>query len=119
MELNTVLDNLKKHIKFKDKTLPGDIILVGMPSGLFYGIVHEIDNNQKKNWYNVSFKLLTIPPLDVTWILRRPQMEGEIFTINDEQHFLIAVDITTPQKKQPAPPHEKVSHLKLVKKQQE
>lgn len=117
MDQHDILDNLKKHIKFKDRTSPGDIILVGMPSGLFYGLVHEIDSNVKKNWYNVSFKLLTIPPLDITWILRQPQMEGEIFTINNEEHFMISVDITAPDKHHQPQPKEKVSHLKLIKKE--
>ena len=92
MELQKLLDSLKKKMNFKSGTAPGDIILVGMQSGLFYGLVQSIDRNIKKNWYDFSFTLLGIPPVDLTWILRIPQFNGEVFTINDEEHFIIAVD---------------------------
>ena len=93
MDLNKALRDLKKHITFKETTAPGDIILVGMPSGLFYGKVQSIDKNIKKDWYNLNFKLLVIPPADLTWIFRFSQMAGEIFTINEAEHFVIAVDM--------------------------
>jgi hypothetical protein len=99
MELQTILQTLREHVPFKKETLPGDIILVGMPSGLFYGVVQSIEPNIKKNWYNLNYKLLVVPPVDTTWILRVPQMTGEFFTINGENHFVIAVDISCAQKK--------------------
>ncbi|MEI6126685.1 MAG: hypothetical protein WCQ99_09065 [Pseudomonadota bacterium] len=101
MELQKILGTLKEHMTFKPTTEPGDVILVGMPSGLFYGIVRSIDNNIKKDWFNLSFNLLVIPPAEVTWILRVPQMTGEFFTINGEDHFVIAVDATKLPKKKP------------------
>jgi len=99
MYMKDVFDELKKRMGFKAVTRPGDIILVGMQSGLFYGIVHNIVPNVKRNWFYFSFKLLIIPPVDMTWILRIPQMTGEIFTINGEQHFVVAVDTNFYQKK--------------------
>lgn len=92
MKLAEVLDNLKKNIKFKDDTNIGDTILIGMKSGLFFGIVQEIENNLKKGWWDVSFKLLVMPPIDVTWTLRTSQMTGEIFTMDSEEQFVIAID---------------------------
>jgi len=92
MKMQTILATLKTHMPFKSETVPGDIVLIGMPTGLFYGVVHSIEPNIKKNWYNVNFKLLVVPPTDMTWILREPQMTGEIFTINGQEHFMIAVD---------------------------
>jgi len=99
MELKDVLEKLKEHMRFKPSTVEGDIVLVGMPSGLFYGTVRSIDRNIKKDWFNMSFTLLAVPPADVTWILRTPQMSGEIFTINGEAHFVIAVDMAGGEEK--------------------
>jgi len=111
MALQKVLDNLKNSLSFKSNTAPGDIILVGTQAGLFYGVVQDIANNPKKNWYNLHFKLLAIPPTDVTWILRIPQMNGEIFTMDEEEHFVISVDVNPTEKRpeeqeeeKPAPP---------------
>lgn len=92
MDLRDILETLKKQMRFKSTTSPGDIILVGMKTGLVYGVVQSIEQNVKKNWYNFNCKLLSIPAVDISWILRVPQMTGEIFTINDEEHFIIAVD---------------------------
>jgi len=92
MALEEVLRELRKKVAFKEKTAAGDIVLVGMKPGLFYGVVLDISPDVKKNWWDVKFKLLVIPPADITWILRTPQMNGEIFTIGGEEHFMISVD---------------------------
>ena len=47
MKLDEVLENLRKNIKFKDDTNIGDTILIGMKSGLFFGVVQDIENNVK------------------------------------------------------------------------
>ncbi|MCX5895389.1 MAG: hypothetical protein NTZ51_06130 [Proteobacteria bacterium] len=96
MQLDQILKELKQKISVKAETGVGDIVLVGMKPGLFYGVVQDIKSNIKKDWWDVHFKLLVIPPVDITWILRTPQMNGEIFTINGEEHFMIAVDIRPP-----------------------
>ncbi|MCX8044935.1 MAG: hypothetical protein N3B18_12520 [Desulfobacterota bacterium] len=101
MNMQTILATLKTRMSFKATTAAGDIVLIGMPTGLFYGVIHHIEPNIKKNWYNVFFKLLVVPPVDMTWILRTPQMTGEIFTINGQEHFMIAVD-TQPSQKNPS-----------------
>lgn len=123
MDLDRALQDLKKHIQFKETTEPGDVILVGMPSGLFYGLVQSIDKNIKKDWYNLNFKLLVMPPADMTWILRIPQMTGEIFTINEAEHFIIAVDMLRRDKVADGSrlEHEEtpVKHLTLVKPDEE
>jgi hypothetical protein len=92
MPFEVILNELRKKIAFKENTAVGDIVLVGMKPGLFYGLVLDIKPDVKKNWWDVTFKLLIIPPVDITWILRIPQMNGEIFTINGEEHFMLAVD---------------------------
>ena len=109
MKLDEVLENLKKNIKFKDDTNVGDTILIGMKSGLFFGVVQEIESNVKKGWWDVSFKLLVMPPIDVTWTLRTPQMTGEIFTMDNEEQFVIAIDTKRTKKRsqKKRPPKEK------------
>ena len=114
MELINVLDTLKEQINFKKTTSPGDIILVCMPGGISYGLVHSIENDAKKNWYNLTFTLLTVPPLKVTWTLRIPQMCGEIFTINDQEHCVIAVDINSMKEEEKVEKPQKRS-LTLIK----
>ena len=101
MKLDEVLENLKKNIKFKDDTNIGDTILLGMKSGLFFGIVQEIESNVKKDWWDVSFKLLVMTPIDVTWTLRTTQMTGEIFTMDNEEQFVIAVNTQRTKKRSP------------------
>ena len=100
MQLEQILAELKKVIKFKETTAVGDIILIGMQKGLSYGIVLDINPNVKREWWDVHFKLLVIPPVELTWILRTPQMCGEIFTMNGEEQFMIAVEMDIPEKVQ-------------------
>ena len=103
MQLDQILTELKKVIKFKETTAEGDVILVGMKKGLSYGIVLDIKPNVKREWWDIRFKLLVIPPADLTWILRTPQMCGEIFTMNGEEQFMIAVEMDIPEKVQQKP----------------
>ena len=113
MKLDEVLENLKKNIKFKDDTNIGDTILIGMKSGLFFGIVQEIESNVKKGWWDISFKLLVMPPIDVTWTLRTSQMTGEIFTMDNEEQFVIAVDTQRTKKRSPK---KRIPKIKPIKK---
>jgi hypothetical protein len=92
MHMQEVLATLRSRMKFKSGTKPGDLILIGMQPGIFYGIVQSIIPNVKRDWFDFSFKLLLVPPVDVTWVLRIPQMTGEIFTMNGKEHFIVAVD---------------------------
>jgi len=114
MPLQQVLAELRKAITCKETTAAGDIILVGMKEGLSYGVVLDIIPNVKPEWWDVHFKLLEIPPVNLTWILRTPQMCGEIFTMNGEEHFMIAVEMETPIK--PLQKPEGRAALSLVKK---
>jgi hypothetical protein len=91
MHLKNQLADIKKHISLKNTTLTGDIVLVATPQGFFYAIVLDISPDYKKDWYAVNFTALVLPPVTVTWKLRDPQMCGEIFTINGEEHFMQAV----------------------------
>jgi hypothetical protein len=119
-DLAGVQDGLRKIMRFKSRTAPGDCILVGMPAGLFFGLAHAIEPDIKKNWYRLRFTLLAIPPATLSWTLREPQMNGEIFTIDTKEHFVMAVDIDAaphaPGDRPSRSAHGKPSHLKLAKK---
>jgi hypothetical protein len=93
MLLEKKLQDIKKYISLKNATYTGDILLVGTPDGIYYATVHDIKPDIKKNWYIVRFTLLVLPPVELTWTLREPQMCGEIFTINDEEHFMAAIEL--------------------------
>ena len=114
MPLIQIFNELKKTIPFKETTAEGDIILVGIKQGLSYGIVLDIKPNVKPEWWDVHFKLLVIPPVNLTWILRTPQMCGEIFTMNGDEHFMIAVVIDIP--KNPLQKQGRRAALSLVKR---
>ncbi len=60
----------------------GDLILVhvdGKPS--FFVRIDEIKPDIKPGWYQTTLLLLAIPLRKVTWILRKPQIDGEPFTM--------------------------------------
>ena len=93
MDIPKVLRTVRGYMQIKPTTAQGDIVLVGMPSGVFYGLVESIEPDGKKNWYQIKLKLLILPPVEITWILRTPQMSGDLFTINGEPYFVVAVDV--------------------------
>ncbi len=101
MEMHKIIESLKTKMSFKEHTSSGDIILVGSPNGFFYGMVKDIEPDSKKNWYQFHFTLFSLPPVSVSWILRVPQFTGEIFSMNEEDHFVIAVDLNVPDKDSP------------------
>jgi len=93
MSLDKELTDIKRYISLKKDTHAGDIVLVGTPNGIFYAVVHDISPDIKKNWYAVRFTALLLPPVDLTWKLRLPQMCGEMFTMNGEDYFMTAVEL--------------------------
>jgi len=93
MLLEKKLQDIKKYISLKNDTYTGDILIVGTPDGIYYATVHDIKQDIKKNWYLVRFTLLVLPPVELTWTLREPQMCGEVFTINGEEHFMAAIEL--------------------------
>ena len=50
MTLEEMLVELRKKITFKESTAAGDVVLVGMKPGLFYGVVLDITPNVKNEW---------------------------------------------------------------------
>lgn len=98
--MDKIIKDLKKLVSFKDTVKTGDIVLIAAkkPQMLVYGVVSDIvrDDTKRDEWWHVSLHILSLPPRNVTWILRTEQMTGqEIFTMDGEQRFMKAVDLGT------------------------
>ena len=100
--LEQLVEELQKNIPFKENTDVGDHVIVAMEKPqptLLYAIVTKIeaDTSRKDEWWRVELLMLAFPPQKTTWTLRLPQFTGqEIFTMNGEEHFVQAVDISPP-----------------------
>lgn len=102
MDLEQVIEELKKVIQFKENTEPGDLVLVLFenPQIAHYGRISSIerDFSKRDEWWHVTFHLLTIPPQKVVWTLRTEQFTGrEIFTMGGEKRFMQAVRLGDPE----------------------
>lgn len=62
--------------------IEGDLLLVYYKDepGV-YARIERIEADVKKDWYQVTLILLTIPHQVITWILREEYINGEIFTM--------------------------------------
>ncbi|MBW1913444.1 MAG: hypothetical protein JRI86_00755 [Deltaproteobacteria bacterium] len=62
--------------------IEGDVVLVYFQEKpVFYARIESIMPDMKKNWYQVSLLLLTIPSQSVTWILKEEYINGASFTM--------------------------------------
>ncbi|MBW1730354.1 MAG: hypothetical protein JRH08_01385 [Deltaproteobacteria bacterium] len=60
----------------------GEVVLIyydNQPA--VYGRIERIEPDIKKDWYQITLLLLTIPAHPVTWILREAYIDGEPFTM--------------------------------------
>jgi hypothetical protein len=97
--MEKLITELKGIIDFKDTTEPGDIVLIVAkePQMVIYAYVMTIepDPNHKDEWWNLDLRVLAVPPQNMTWTLRTPQMTGmEIFTMGGEERFIKALNFT-------------------------
>jgi hypothetical protein len=62
--------------------IEGDLVLVYFKDepGV-YARIERIEPDIKKDWYQVTLFLLTIPHQVITWILREEYINGEVFTM--------------------------------------
>ncbi|MDR3090490.1 MAG: hypothetical protein LBU39_11860 [Desulfobulbaceae bacterium] len=106
--MKKTVGELRKIMKFKDDTLPGDIALIATknPDMLVYALVGEIDRDESRRdeWWHVRMTLFTVPPQSVVWTLRGPQMTGqEIFTMGGDERFMQTVVLPTRPKPERPP----------------
>jgi len=67
----------------------GDLVLVYMGnSPAFFARIEAIVADVKPEWYQVKLLVLQVPLLVITWILRRPYIDGEIFTMGGKTMHL-------------------------------
>lgn len=95
--METMVQELKKLIAFKDSTSPGDLILVAIEKtkSVFYALVTDIspDPSRREEWWHLTLQILSLPPQQVVWTLREPQFTGkEIFTMDGDGRFMQALD---------------------------
>jgi len=60
----------------------GDVVLIyyqDQPTQ--YARIESIETDIKKDWYQVTLLLLTVPTQTVTWILRDTYINGDLFTM--------------------------------------
>jgi hypothetical protein len=62
--------------------IEGDLVLIYYKDepGI-YARIEKIEADIKKDWYQVTLILLTIPHQVITWILREEYINGEVFTM--------------------------------------
>ena len=77
--------------------IEGDVVLVYFQEKpVFYARIESIMPDMKKNWYQVSLLLLTIPSQSVTWILKEEYINGASFTMGGNSVKLEEVKVILP-----------------------
>jgi hypothetical protein len=77
----------------------GDIVLIYFKDQpTMYARIEYIEPDIKKDWYHVTFQLLTIPSQVVTWILREEYINGEAFTMGGNSMKLEKIKPVLPPK---------------------
>lgn len=94
--MKSLVNELKKIVKFKDTTVAGDHVLIvtKKPQAILYALVASIerDPGRKGEWWHVRMHVFSVPPQTVIWTLRERQFTGmEIFTMQGIEHFMKAV----------------------------
>lgn len=63
----------------------GDVVLIHyQDKPAAYARIETIEPDVKKDWYQVTLLLLTIPAQTVTWILREEYINGTPFTMGGQ-----------------------------------
>ena len=63
----------------------GDVLLIHyQDQPVAYARIEGINPDAKKDWYQVTLLLLTIPAQSVTWILREEYIHGASFTMGGQ-----------------------------------
>lgn len=69
----------------RNGNLEGDLVLIHYQDNpTVYARIEAIEPDIKKDWYQVTLLLLTIPAQTVTWILREEYINGAPFTMGGQ-----------------------------------
>ncbi len=78
--------------------IEGDVVLIHFQDKpAAYARIELIEPDVKKNWYQITLLLLTIPSQTVTWILREEYINGTPFTMGGKSVRLGEVRKTLPE----------------------
>jgi hypothetical protein len=76
----------------------GDIVLIHyQDQPVAYARIEGIHPDVKKDWYQVTLLLLTLPAQSVTWILRDEYINGTSFTMGGQSMRLVKVKRVFPE----------------------
>lgn len=103
----------------------GDVVLIHyQDKPMAYARIEGISPDVKKDWYQVTLLLLTIPAQPVTWILREEYINGASFTMGGQSMRLEKVKKAVPGERpkdngrpQGPKPTEKASKVIAFKRQ--
>ena len=71
----------------------GDIVLIYYKDRpAIYARIEAIEPDIKKDWYNITLLILTIPRQTVTWTLREEYINGSPFTMGGNAMMLKKVE---------------------------
>ncbi|MGD9158600.1 MAG: hypothetical protein PVG39_09350 [Desulfobacteraceae bacterium] len=77
-------------------TVEGDLVLIYFKDEPeVYARIERIEADIKKDWYQVTFLLLTIPRQTITWILREEYISGSIFTMSGNNRRIEKIERLT------------------------
>jgi len=83
--------------KEPDASREGDVVLIHYQDHpVAYARIEAIEPDIKKDWYQVTLLLLTLPAQAVTWILREEYIHGVSFTMGGQSVKLEPVKRTVP-----------------------
>lgn len=83
--------------KEPDASREGDVVLIHYQDHpVAYARIEGIQPDIKKDWYQVTLLLLTLPAQVVTWILREEYINGVSFTMGGQSVKLEPVKRTVP-----------------------
>jgi hypothetical protein len=78
----------------------GDIVLIYFQEQpTIYARIEVIEPDIKKDWYQVTLLLLTIPQEIITWTLREEYINGATFTMGGNSMMLKKVEMISHEKR--------------------
>ncbi len=80
----------------------GDLVLIYQEEEpVAFARIEYLDPDIKKDWYQVTLQLLSIPTREITWILRWSYVQGEPYTMGGKPMRLEKVErLVRPPKKE-------------------
>lgn len=91
----------------KQETIIGRLVLLHYQDRpTIYARIEAIEPDVKKDWYQLTLLLLTIPTKTVTWILREEYIQGAAFTMGGQAMRLEEVPPFRPERAAKEPPEE-------------